>query len=219
MYSRVRASRLKFKAPLKVLLARKPLRRDYGNEPELKYNDIAAATYQGDNTGTITALNLIAVGDDNTSRDGRQICNRSIHVQGYLAPVDSTTLNSMCRMMLVWDSQPNGAIATMTDILSVSNAVSSTNLNNRERFRILRDLKFALGSSSNTATQAVSDGSNTYLIDCFLKLKDIKTTYSGTTAVIASVATGALLLVTIGSNSSSNQGTFTLTTRLRFTDR
>lgn len=190
------------------------------NNAELKYSDLAAANYNADTTGTVTALNLTAVGDDNTTRDGRQICNRSIHVHGFLQPVDNITSANYARLMLVWDSQPNSStIAAMTDILVAATSLSNTNLNNRERFTILRDMKFAQGKSQDTATQAISDGNNTTMIDTFLNLKDVKTTYSGTTAVIGAVATGALLLVSIGSNAAGAGGTFTLTTRLRFTDR
>jgi len=190
------------------------------NNAELKYVDIAAANYAADTTGSVTCLNLTAVGDDNTTRDGRQICNRSIHVQGILNPVDNTAGPNLARMMLVWDAQPNsGAIATITNILTASTSVSATNLDNRERFTVLRDSRFAQGTISDTATQAFSNGTNTYMVNEFVNLKDVKTTYSGTTAAIGSVATGALLLVTIGSVGAVAGGTFNLTTRLRFTDR
>lgn len=190
------------------------------NNAELKYNDLGAAAYGAGTTGTVTCLNLVAVGDDNTTRDGRQICNRSIHVTGMLTPVDATTLVNYARLLLVWDSQPNsGTIAAITDILVASTSLSHTNLNNRERFTVLRDCRYAQGKSDTTATQAISDGNNTYSVNEFVNLKDIKTTYSGTTAAIGSVATGALLMVTIGSGADAAAGSFALATRLRFTDR
>jgi len=190
------------------------------NNSELKYVDVAASNYAADTTGTVTCLNLTAVGDDNTTRDGRQICNRSIHIQGHLAPTDTTTTDCFSRMLIVWDAQPNsGTIAAITDILTSSTSLAFTNLNNRERFTILRDCRYAQGAQNNTATQAYSNGSNNYVINEFINLKDIKTTYSGTTAVIGSVATGALLMVTIGNVAANNGGTFFVNTRLRFTDR
>jgi len=189
------------------------------NNTELKYNDIASASYQADTTGTVTALNLTAVGDDNTTRDGRQIINKSVHVQGILSPEDRTTNTNLARMLLVWDSQPNsGTIAAITDILTAATSVAPTNLNNRERFRILRDCRYACGINDNTATQAFSNGNNTYMINEYVKLGGVKTTYSGTTAAIGSVATGALLMVTIGNQAAGAAGTFIVTTRLRFTD-
>lgn len=188
--------------------------------PELKYTDIASASYAADTTGTVTALNLTAVGDDNNTRDGRQIHNRSVHVQGILSPEDRTTNTNLARMLLVWDSQPSsGALASITDILTASSSIAPTNLNNRERFRILRDCRYSQGINDNTATQAFSNGNNTYMVNEYVKLGDLKTTYSGTTAVIGSVATGALLMVTIGNQAAGSAGTFILTTRVRFTDR
>lgn len=191
------------------------------NNAELKYNDLSSASYVADTTGTVTALNLTAVGDDNTTRDGRQICNKSIHVQGVILPVDVTAiLNSYCRMMLVWDSQPNsGTIAAITDILVASTSLSNTNLNNRERFTILRDCRYSLGAIVTTATQAITVTPGVQVVNEFVNLKDVKTTYSGTTAAIGSVATGALLMVTIGNQAAGDCGRFDLTTRLRFTDR
>lgn len=190
------------------------------NNAELKYTDIANTSYAADTTGSITALNLTAVGDDNTTRDGRQICNRSIHIQGILAPVDDTTNANFARLMLIWDAQPNsGSLPSMTDILVASTSCSNLNLNNRERFTILRDLKFAQGKVDTTASSAFSNGSNTHVVDLFYNLKDVKTTYSGTTATIGSVATGSLLMVTIGSVAAATGGIFGVTTRLRFTDR
>lgn len=185
-------------------------------EQELKVSDIAAAVYGADTAGTVTALNLTAVGDDNTSRDGRQILNKSIHIQGQLFMTDDSGGPNLARMLLVWDSQPNGAIAVVTDVLTASNSVSGTNLNNRERFRIIRDLRLSQGTVSNTATQAFSNSDNTYMINEYVKLNDMKTTYKGTTAVIGDVSTGALLMVTIGSAAASAAGQFYVHTRLRF---
>lgn len=202
---------------LKATIARRNRGPRY-SAGELKYLDIASAGYVADTTGSVTCLNLTAVGDDNTNRDGRQIINKSIHIQGLLQPSDDSTSPNLSRMLIVWDSQPNGAIATITDILVASTSVSSTNLNNRERFRILKDLRLSQGKVDTTATSTFSNSDNTYCVNEFIKLNDLKTTYSGTTAVIASIATGALLMVTIGSVAAAAGGTFGVTTRLRFAD-
>jgi len=185
---------------------------------ELKYTDLASATYACDTTGSVTALNLTAVGDDNTTRDGRQIVVTSAHIRGFIAPVDDITNDNLSRWLLVWDKQPNsGTIAAITDILVASTATSSTNLNNRERFVILRDKQYAVGKTLNTATQAVSNCPNMYEVNEYVKI-NARTTYSGTTAAIGSVATGALLMVTIGTATAGTGGLLTACTRVRFTD-
>lgn len=194
--------------------------RGFFNRPgELKYSDVAAAAYAVDTVGSVTLLNGVAVGDDATNRDGRQIFNRSVHVQGILNPVDANTNNHFARIMVVWDSQPNsGTIASITDILAAQTSISNTNLNNRERFTILRDWKTAMGAVDSTATQTYAAAPTVAKVDMFINLKGVTTTYSGTTGVIGSIATGALLLVTLGSTGVGFGSAAFLSSRLRFSD-
>ncbi len=198
--------------------ARIPGRRSTGIE--LKFLDLASATYACDTTGTVTALNLVAQGDDDNNRIGRQIYCKSIRVIGHFIPQSATaTASTLARVMLVWDSQPNGALATITQILNASTSLTHTNLDNRERFTILRDTFTPLGSFSNTASQAVSGAPTVACINEYIKLGGQKVTYSNTTGVIGSVATGALLMVTISDLASGTGYNFNATTRLRFTDQ
>lgn len=186
---------------------------------ELQYNDLAAATYSCDTTGSVTALNLIAQGDDVNARKGRQINNVSIRVHGIFNPQDGATAANYARVMLVWDSQSNsGTIPTIANILTASTSISNTNLDNRSRFTILRDWKQALGGFSTAATLAYAQCPTVAELDWFVPLKGVVTTYSGTTATIGVVATGTLLLVTIGSQAAGEGTNFGCTTRLRFSD-
>jgi len=190
---------------------------------ELKYSDIASATYLADTTGSVVCLNAIAQGDDNTNRDGRQVCNKSIHLHGLLTPASNATLPNYARLMLIWDAQPNSAAAvpSVGDILVAGTSISNTNLNNRHRFTIIRDLKLPQGDINvwGAGVDAYSNGNNTHVVDIFVTLEDVITTYSGTTATVASIATGSLLLLTIGSQATGGAGgLFQLTSRLRFYD-
>lgn len=189
------------------------------NNTELKYVDTALTALGVNTTGSISALNLIAQGDESNTRDGRQVCCKSIHVQGFVRTEDQTTEGQLARLMLVWDSQPNsGVIATIALILTSATAVAHTNLDNRERFTVLRDLRFPLGQVSDVATQAYAVGPGVHDVNVFLDLKGVKTTYSGTTATIGVVATGALLWVQIGTAAAGSACTFSGQSRLRFTD-
>lgn len=184
---------------------------------ELKVVDLAPANYVMDSVGTVTALNLTATGDDNSSRDGRQITVRSCQIRGYVSPVDDLTTDTLCRWLLVWDKQPNGALAAVTDILASASSLAMTNLNNRERFVILRDKQYAVGKTNNTATQAVANSPNNYDVNEYVKINAI-TTYSQTIGTIAAVSTGALLLVTIGFGAVGGGGQLGASTRVRFTE-
>jgi len=190
----------------------------FAGRRELKYLDIASATYAADTTGTVTALNLLAVGDDNTSRDGRQVTIKSVQVRGYLEPQDATTVPTKCRILLVWDNAVNsGTIATVTDILTASTSVSFPKIDNSRRFTILVDHSFTAGGVSNVASQTYAQGQITEDIEIYKKLNLI-TQYSGTTAAIGSIQNGALLMVTIGSNAAASASEALLATRIRFTD-
>lgn len=192
-------------------------RRSYNRNGELKYVDIASTVYACDTTGSVTALNLTAVGDDNTTRDGRQIIVTSCHIRGLITNQDASTATSLARWLLVWDKQPNGAIATIANILAAATSISSTNLNNRERFVILRDKQYGVGQIDTTATQTYTIAPGVHECNEYVKI-NARTTYGGTAADIASVATGALLLVTIGNQAAASGAQLTAATRVRFTD-
>lgn len=188
---------------------------------ELKYLDIASANYACDTTGSVTALNLIGQGDDVNTRQGRQVTLKSIRIHGMIAPVDNTTVNNYVRVMLIWDNSPNSAatVPAITDILNASTSITSTNLNNRVRFTVLRDWKETIGGLDNTATQATAQSPSVSEIDWYVNLKNALTTYSGTGSTIANISTGSLLMVTIGSAAAAAAHNFVATTRLRFTDK
>jgi len=190
----------------------------YGGRQELKYVDIASAGYAGDTTGSVTALNLLAVGDDNTSRDGRQVCIKSVQIRGSCVPQDSSTQPTMARLLLVWDNAVNsGAIATVAQILSASTSNSFPLIDNANRFTILVDQQFVVGGFGTTATQTYAGSPMIVPVSIYKKL-NLVTQYSGTTAAIGSIQNGGLLMVTIGDQAAAAGTAFSLATRVRFTD-
>jgi len=191
---------------------------NYGGRKELKYVDVAEASYLCDTVGTVTCLNLLAVGDDNTTRDGRQVTIKSVQIRGIIEPVDTNTLHSYNRVMLVWDNASNsGTIATIAMILAAATSNSFPLVDNANRFTILSDQCFALGSFNNTATQSVAGSPNVYTVDLYKRINQV-TQYSGTTAAIGSIQNGALLLVTIGNQAAASAAVAKIATRVRFTD-
>jgi len=194
--------------------------RRSGGGGELKYFDVAAATYACDTTGAVTLLNGIAQGDDVTTRDGRVVYNASCRIIGKFVAQDASVSATLCRVMLVWDANNNSAVAVpaITDILTASTSISHLNLNNRARFVVLRDTMVSYGALVDTATQTYSGAPSTGEIDWYVRLGKSKTVFSGTTGVIGSIASGALYLVTIGDNAANAAYNFTATSRIRFTE-
>lgn len=190
----------------------------YGGRKELKFVDVAQANYACDTTGSVTALNLIAVGDDYTTRDGRQVTIKSVQLHGLLGPVDGTTSDAKCRVMLVWDNAVNsGTIATIAMIMAAATGTAFPLVDNANRFTILVDRTYSLGKVDTTATQTYANCPNVFDVEIYKKLNSV-TQYSGTTAAIGSIQNGGLLLVTLGSASAAAGGNLLASTRVRFTD-
>lgn len=190
----------------------------YGGRRELKFVDTALSSLALDTTGTVTALNLIAVGDDNTSRDGRQVTIKSCQIKGFASPPDLTTDGpNKSRVLLVWDNAVNsGTIAAIGDILVSANANSFPLINNANRFTIMWDSSWEFNCYQTTATQAaVSTASKS--VEYYTKINKI-VQYSGTTAAIGSIQNGGLLLVTCGTAAAASAQILNGGVRVRFTD-
>jgi len=182
--------------------------------PELKYVDVGVQDYTADTTGSVTLLNGVAIGDENTQRDGKQITVKSVQINGIARPETTSNGALLGRVMIVWDNAANGALAAAGDILETVNSTSFPDVNNSQRFTILSDTKFALGVYNTTATSAVGD-QTAKLISVYKKLNSV-TQYSGTTNGIASIQNGALLLLCVGN--AAYGATINMDVRVRYTD-
>lgn len=198
-----------------------PQGRFFGGRPkhiaEKKVIDVDPGNLNVTTTGTVTLINGVATGTDFTDRVGRKIIMRSVYVRGIIFPDDFSTLNSLARIMLVYDMQANGAAPAITDILKSATSVSQLNLNNRDRFRVLMDKQWVLGAIDNTATQSVAGSPTVHALKKFTRLNH-EVLFNGTGATVASIATGALYLVTVGTQAAGAAATTTISTRVRFED-
>lgn len=172
---------------------------------DIKFVDTAPASYGCDSTGTVTLLNGVATGTDFTNRIGRRIRNLSLELVGFLYPESQTTTQmDLCRVLIVLDKQPNGAIPAITDVLTSSTSLAGRNLNNAKRFTILKDDMMECGSFSTTATQAVASAPTTQRLVYHLPL-GMETEYLNTTSAITSISTNSIVLLTVG-NATSGSG-------------
>jgi len=185
---------------------------------ELKYLDVNYGNSVADTTGLVTLMNGVATGSTAITREGRQCVWRSVEVHGLLMPVDSTISDSRCDIYVIYDQQPGAAVPAMTDLFVESIAGSPHNLNYRDRFRTLAHQVFTLGKRDTTATQTFSASPGPMPVDIYKRLA-IKSTFKGDGNAIGDIATGAIYLVTLGSNAAAACGTFYINTRLRFTEK
>lgn len=184
---------------------------------EAKFVDTAAAGYGLNTTGTVTHVSIVPTGTTVNSRDGKNFCCTSVQVRG-TAYADTTTTVSSGLAMLVWDRQPNKALAGVTDVLDTVSSDSFLKRENAQRFRILKKWRYAFGGNST----APASGNETFDVDDYVKLPKecvAKCTTADATGVIGNRVTGALLLVTAGNVAAGTaDATFAVGVRLNFLD-
>lgn len=186
-------------------------------------------------TATFDLLNGIQEGSSFYNRIGRRVQMRSIHITGNLIfSGNGSGVPEYLRVMLIYDRQPNGAAPVISDVLTdydsqgatTTNSFSKMNMNNVERFAILRDQRIQIaenntGSAIAGAPASILNYSTQGNINMFVKLAGLETHFkaSSNPAVIGDVATGALWLVTFGSIAVANAGIdIQYQSRLRYID-
>lgn len=200
------------------------------NTQEKKVYDIASATYQVNTTGNVTALCTPILGTDFTQRIGRKICLKSCYIRGIVRTEGSATAaasaagpSQLVRLMLVMDLQPNATLATITQILNTADPTSQLNLDNRDRFKILKDKQWALDPYmySTVATQSLASASGQSRPLKVYKKLNTEVLFNATNGgTFADIITGNLLMVWIGSTAAgtNTDGNAVVSTRVRFSD-
>lgn len=179
--------------------------RNIVRPPEVKNVNVANANWC-DSNGSAILLNGIATGVTGTTRVGRQCHWKSIHVKMTLVP--HTWEHEACRadVFLIWDKQPGAAVLTTSDIFEapVGGAANLCFLRSDmvDRFEILGHRYFQAGHSMEVSVAGTKHWSDTspqeFALDFYKSLQGRQTTFKGDTALIGSIATGALYLFTIG---------------------
>lgn len=173
--------------------------------------------------GSVTLLDNIATGDLVTTRDGQKWRDIAVQLRGVIT-ADSTTTVALAKWMLVWDAQPNLALATVAAILDANSGTSPiTQMPNRDgnrRFTILRSKTYPVCGNDTTAAQQNSN--SIHYVDEYVKLPsfcEVNTTTGDTTGNIGNRVSGALLLVKMSDRTTGTTAPdFDWTTRVSFLD-
>lgn len=161
--------------------------------------------------GSVKLINAFTEGAAGTDgeRIGSQVTNKSMWIR------HKETMGGQSvayRTAVVWDKQPNGAVASFTDIFFDDVIVGSDlpytgiNLKNRERFQILYDNINSMHKNAKMQLSVALPSGNEIVRDCgesYVDLKNKKSTWAedGTIPI-----TGALLLATICVNTTLAAG-------------
>lgn len=195
-------------------------------------NATAAQERRFSTTATFDCLNALKAGSGFFNRIGRMISMKSIHIRGQIFKSDNHAIfNDYLRLMLVYDSQVNGAtpaIATLLQDRDVdgdvrTNSFSGLNMEEVSRFRILRDHRVPIGlDAAGVANGGVYQSLETgdLNINWFVKLKGLVSHYQANAGTVADIVTGALWLVTFGRGDPDTESNWKVKfcSRLKFSD-
>lgn len=203
---------------------------------EKKFVDLNDTSYTLNTTPLFTCLNLVRVGSGEVNRIGRKIQMKYLYITGDVETIRTQADDDMCRIMVVYDRQSNGATPAIADIVrsvyqdgttTSSSAMDHLNLDNASRFLVLMDKRIYLPSMTWTAGVVTNGGSlntggSNFIIKKFIKLRNLETQFKADSnpAVIGDIATGALWLITWAANKAAGAEGYELDLgiRLRFCD-
>jgi len=199
---------------------------------ERKFSDRGVGGHQVSDAGGFTLLHAPTLGSDYTNRIGRKTNCKSLYIRGKLEITKASTMalatvgSTLNRLIILLDTQPNGAAPAVTDLLSSASPSSQLNPNNRDRFHIIKDKVYGLDSLviDNTGVNAENSWGRTIIPIKIYKKLNLETIFNSTDdGTIASINSGALYMFWIG-----NAGvqaveanwviTANLSTRVRFDD-
>jgi len=183
---------------------------------ETKFFDTGNSDSGDATAGSINLLCTVPQDATESGRVGRKINVKSINIRAYFT-LDSQSTNpptgAIVRWMIIMDKQTNGATFAMSDLLAAVVPNGFRNLDNVDRFVVIKDKSVTLNCMTMNST--TSSAINYSRQIRFTKKCNIPIEYSGTTGVIGQVKSNNLYFVYISSDVVSNaiwKG------RIRYTD-
>lgn len=197
---------------------------------EVKSIDAATASLTFPNNSAVSAivLNDSAAGTDYFNRIGRKESGISLRVRGECEPPAAGAVliqDDFLRCIVFLDKQHNGVAATWADLClaqngggSASDVMAGLNMNNRDRFKVLREftLKTPLLATAGGGGQSLGPSypiSKELIFDEFIK-GPFETMHSS--AALGAITTGALCM--IGQSTGGTGWTMTFSARYRFVE-
>lgn len=191
---------------------------------EKKVSDIPTTITDVNTTGHFRLLHVPTQGTDYTNRIGRKTCIKSLYIRGYLTGRVMDMQNNecppqLCRMIILIDLQPNGAVPTVADLLNEALPTAQLNLNNRDRFKIITDKEYVLDGYKKNADEGTMGWNRTIVAVKKYKKLNQEVIFQTNGGSIADITTGALYMFWIGSSvAGSEDALFHGSKRVRFMD-
>lgn len=184
---------------------------------EKKFFDSDITSVAAINTGTIfNSLCLVPQGTTDQTRVGNKITIRNINLKCFAGLDDQGTAvfaTGNLRVILFVDKQTNGATAAVTDILKTASISSFRNMDQVDRFQILKDKVYNLPCRSANALHT-DQGTRQWTMSAKC---NIPVHFSSTTGAITELRSnnvGILYISDISLVNAASPGT----ARIKFTD-
>ena len=171
----------------------------------------------------VELLNGIGTGTLTSQRVGRKVVLKKCAIR-WIMDAASPLISSPFRILVVYDKAPNGVLPAITDILNANSINGHVNLNNSDRFMILKDFypTDVNGQGYSMIMASAGNGSNGQCGKFTLNFgAGLQEQFLLTNATIADISSGALYLAwCMTGRQTTNAGSYVLSysSRVRFTD-
>ncbi len=220
-YGRTAMSRRTRRSPYKQTYGTRPFTRRMRPELKFRTRDITPVNLAiaGDFlTGADNLLGL-AQGTSESTRLGRKITLKSLGIKGRLTwdPTVADQFNR-CRVMVVHDTQANGAVpAAVTTLLQTADIDSYRNLLSGRRFRVLQDKTYTFNPTGSDQAEISSIVQKPFHFYKQWK-KPLQITYSTNADEIAAMSNHNIFVFAISANETMQDITFNVISRIRYYD-
>lgn len=162
-----------------------------------------------------TLLNGLRLGITSTTRVGTRVVvfNVSVHLGAMV--IQAAGVEQFCRFIVFYDKQTRGVAPSVLDILAASSPLALYNPTNINRFHILMDKSFPLGSSvtsTGTYTSRVWHGLLTSVTATPVDYN------SGDTGTVGDISSGSIYLLCLGSQPLGTASKLSGDIRVWYTD-
>ncbi len=189
-----------------------------GTFPEKKFID-SNYSISPDVGGTRAAVVNFPQGASESQRVGRTCIMTDFLAKGHVefSTTNTKTGSGRVRLMLVQDTQTNGVLASVLDVVTPADVNGYRTLVNGPRFKILYD-KTWTSNPQSSGGDAATDFSSNHMISLRINLKlCIKFEFSGTTGDISEMTTNGLFWLGFEESAVPNS-TIELHQRIRFVE-
>lgn len=182
---------------------------------EWKHIDVYTGSIVADTTGALGLINGCIQGADAINRIGRQITMRTVQINGLSSVTSATGLDQTHRVLIVYDSQPNGAALTIAQVLDTTAAnvtLALRNTNGIRRFTVLMDKVVRLNSNAEPG------GAIAWRLYRRINLPVVFN--SGNAGTVADIDTGSMYLISVGNlGAGATAGSLVANIRIMFEDK